>query len=131
VFGFLTQRLPPSYFSRWVRVGILTKTLGAAIFTAVYHFENNVLLANVCTVLTTPIFNYLLHQHYTFKHRVVNKGSRFKFYVAFLLGFILDTCVVKILITLTGAVFLSKFLSEAMFSVCSYFVLDKIVFKEK
>ena len=130
--SFSSLKTPNKKVASWVVVGIATKLVGAVMFTVLYgYFYQNVLAANLIVACTTPLLNYFLHKKITFRNSNSQPGTFRRYIITLTIALALDSLLTWALISYTQQVFLSKLLSTCSISIAMFVILNRFVFGHK
>ena len=130
VKDLLTRYITPSML-RWGAVGVTTFTIDYTLFLALFDLSNSVYLANLTSVTIATSFNYYTHHKWTFKSDQNHSRSGFKYLVNLTFWWIISTSVIKALVVFGIDPKFAKLAPLVLIVPINYFVLNKIVFKQK
>ena len=130
VKDLLTRYITPSML-RWGAVGITTFAIDYTLFLALFDLSNSVYLANLTSVTIATSFNYYTHHKWTFKSDQNHSRSGFKYLVNLTFWWIISTSVIKALVVFGIDPKFAKLAPLVLIVPINYFVLNKIVFKQK
>ena len=130
VKDLLTRYITPSML-RWGAVGVATFVIDYTLFLALFDLSNSVYLANLTSVTIATSFNYYTHHKWTFKSDQNHSRSGFKYLVNLTFWWIISTSVIKTLVVFGIDPKLAKLAPLVLIVPINYFVLNKIVFKQK
>ena len=116
---------------RWFIVGVTTFAIDYFGFISLYGPIKSVLLANFLSGICSATFNYLAHRYWTFKSDASHVESGAKYALNLLFFWILNTLILKGLITLNISPRIAKVIPVFIVTPFSYFVLNHLVFKKK
>jgi len=126
----LTKYVTPSML-RWGAVGMTTFAIDYTLFLALFDLSNSVYLANLTSVTIATSFNYYTHHKWTFKSDQNHSRSGFKYLVNLTFWWIISTSVIKTLVVFGIDPKFAKLAPLVLIVPINYFVLNKIVFKQK
>ena len=127
----LLPRYVTSSMIRWGAVGITTFAIDYIIFLALFDLSNSVFLANLISVTVATSFNYYTHHKWTFKSEQNHSRSGVKYLINLFFWWIISTSVIKTLVVFGIDPKLAKLAPLVLIVPINYFVLNKIVFKQK
>ena len=130
VKDLLTRYITPSML-RWGAVGVTTFAIDYTLFLALFNLSNSVYLANLTSVTIATSFNYYTHHKWTFKSDQNHSRSGFKYLVNLTFWWIISTSVIKTLVVFGIDPKFAKLAPLVLIVPINYFVLNKIVFKQK
>jgi len=130
VKDLLTRYITPSML-RWGAVGMTTFAIDYTLFLALFDLSNSVYLANLTSVTIATSFNYYSHHKWTFKSDQNHSRSGFKYLVNLTFWWIISTSVIKTLVVFGIDPKFAKLAPLVLIVPINYFVLNKIVFKQK
>jgi len=130
VKDLLTRYITPSML-RWGAVGVTTFAIDYTLFLALFDLSNSVYLANLTSVTIATSFNYYTHHKWTFKSDQNHSRSGFKYLVNLTFWWIISTSVIKALVVFGIDPKFAKLAPLVLIVPINYFVLNKIVFKQK
>ena len=116
---------------RWGAVGITTFAIDYILFLALFDLSNSVFLANLISVTVATSFNYYTHHKWTFKSEQNHSRSGLKYLINLAFWWIISTSVIKTLIVFGVDPKFAKLAPLILIVPINYFVLNKIVFKQK
>ena len=116
---------------RWGSVGITTFVIDYVIFLALFDFSSSIFLANLISVTVATSFNYYIHHQWTFKSQQNHSLSGVKYLINLTFWWIISTSVIKTLVVFGIDPKLAKLAPLVLIVPINYFVLNKIVFKQK
>jgi putative flippase GtrA len=133
----LISAIPPNPASfdysmlRWVLVGITTTLIDYLIFITLYDRINSVFLVNLISAAVATSLNYITHHRWTFKSDQNHSLSMVKYLVNLAFWWLVSTSIIKALIVLNFDPKIAKLVPILLISPINYFVLNKIIFKNK
>ena len=130
VKDLLTRYVTPSML-RWGGVGMTTFAIDYTLFLALFDLSNSVFLANLISVTFATSFNYYTHHKWTFKSDQNHSRSGFKYLINLTFWWIISTSVIKTLVDFGIDPKFAKLAPLVLIVPINYFVLNKIVFKQK
>jgi putative flippase GtrA len=130
VKDLLTNYITPSML-RWSAVGMTTFAIDYTLFLALFDLSNSVFLANLISVTIATSFNYYTHHKWTFKSDQNHSRSGFKYLINLTFWWIISTSVIKTLVVFGIDPKFAKLVPLVLIVPINYFVLNKIVFKQK
>ncbi len=130
VKDLLTRYITPAML-RWGAVGVTTFAIDYTLFLALFDLSNSVYLANLTSVTIATSFNYYTHHEWTFKSNQNHSRSGFKYLVNLTFWWIISTSVIKTLVVFGIDPKFAKLAPLVLIVPINYFVLNKIVFKQK
>jgi putative flippase GtrA len=129
------KALKDKYFAysmlRWVLVGVTTTVVDYLIFITLYGAINSVFIANLISASIATSLNYFTHHRWTFKSDQNHSRSGVKYLVNLAFWWLASTSIIKTLIVLSIDPKIAKLVPILLIAPINYFVLNKIVFKEK
>ena len=129
------KRLKDKYFDysmlRWVLVGVTTTVIDYLIFITLYGPINSVFVVNLISSAVATSMNYFTHHRWTFKSDQNHSRSGIKYLVNLAFWWLTSTSIIKALIVLSIDPKIAKLVPILLIAPINYFVLNKIVFKEK
>jgi len=130
VKNLLVSYVTPSMI-RWGAVGTTTFAIDYIIFLALFELSNSVFLANLISVTVATSFNYSTHHKWTFKSEQNHSRSGVKYLINLTFWWIISTSLIKTLVVFGIDPKLAKLVPIVLIVPINYFVLNKIVFKQK
>ena len=128
-------RIKDKYFDysmlRWVAVGASTTLVDYLIFITLYGPVNSVFIANLSSASVSTSINYYAHHRWTFKSDQNHSRSGLKYILNLIFWWLVSTSIIKALIVLDIDPKLAKLAPILFIAPVNYFVLNKIVFKNK
>ena len=116
---------------RWGAVGVTTFTIDYLLFLILFDFNESVFLSNLISVTIATSFNYYMHHKWTFRTNQHHAKSGVKYLLNLTFWWFTSTTIIKALVELGTDPKFAK-LAPLLFIVpINYFVLNKIVFKQK
>ena len=132
---FQLKNLLPRYVTpsmlRWGAVGMTTFAIDYTLFLALFDLSNSVYLANLTSVTIATSFNYYTHHKWTFKSDQNHSRSGFKYLINLTFWWIISTSMIKTLVVFGIDPKFAKLAPLVLIVPINYFVLNKIVFKQK
>ena len=129
------KELKDKYFDysmlRWVLVGVTTTVIDYLIFITLYGPINSVFAVNLISSSVATSLNYFTHYRWTFKSDQNHSRSGVKYLVNLAFWWLMSTSIIKALIVLSIDPKIAKLVPILLIAPINYFVLNKIVFKEK
>jgi putative flippase GtrA len=129
------KELKNQYFDhsmlRWVLVGVTTTAIDYFIFITLYGPVNSVFVVNLISSAVATSLNYFTHHRWTFKSDQNHSKSGVKYLVNLAFWWLVSTSIIKALIVLSIDPKIAKLVPILLIAPINYFVLNKIVFKEK
>ena len=116
---------------RWSAVGITTFAIDYILFLALFDLSNSVFLANLISATIATSINYYTHHQWTFRSQQNHSNSGFKYLVNLTFWWFISTTVIKTLVVFGIDPKLAKLAPLVLIVPINYFVLNKIVFKQK
>ena len=116
---------------RWSAVGITTFAIDYLIFLTLFDFSSSVFLANLISVTVATSYNYYTHHKWTFKSEQNHSRSGVKYLINLFFWWIISTSMIKTLVVFGIEPKLAKLAPLVLIVPINYFVLNKIVFKQK
>jgi putative flippase GtrA len=130
VKNLASQYVTPSMF-RWGVVGFITFVVDYILFLALFDLINSVYMANLISVTVATSFNYYTHHKWTFKSDQNHSQSGFKYLINLTFWWIISTSVIKTLVIFGIDPKFAKLAPLVLIVPINYFVLNKIVFRQK
>ena len=128
-------RIKDKYFDysmlRWVAVGASTTLVDYLIFITLYGPVNSVFIANLSSASVSTSINYYAHHRWTFKSDQNHSRSGLKYILNLIFWWLVSTSIIKALILLDFDPKIAKLAPILFIAPVNYFVLNKIVFKNK
>ena len=128
-------RIKDKYFDysmlRWIAVGASTTLIDYLIFITLYGPVNSVFIANLSSASVSTSINYYAHHRWTFKSDQNHSRSGLKYILNLIFWWLVSTSIIKALIVLDIDPKLAKLAPILFIAPVNYFVLNKIVFKNK
>ena len=128
-------RIKDKYFDysmlRWVAVGASTTLVDYLIFITLYGPVNSVFIANLSSASVSTSINYYAHHRWTFKSDQNHSRSGLKYILNLIFWWLVSTSIIKTLIVLDIDPKIAKLAPILFIAPVNYFVLNKIVFKNK
>ena len=129
------KELKDKYFEysmlRWVLVGVTTAVIDYLIFITLYGPIDSVFIANLISASIATSLNYFTHHRWTFKSDQNHSRSGVMYLVNITFWWLISTSIIKALIVLGIDPKIAKMVPILLIAPINYFVLNKIVFKEK
>ena len=129
------KELKDKYFDysmlRWVLVGVTTTVIDYLIFITLYGPINSVFIANLISASIATSLNYFTHHRWTFESDQNHSRSGVKYLVNLAFWWLVSTSIIKALIVLNIDPKIAKLVPILLIAPINYFVLNKIVFKNK
>ncbi len=129
------RELKDKYFDysmlRWVLVGVTTTVIDYLIFITLYGPINSVFAVNLISSAAATSLNYFTHHRWTFKSDQNHSRSGVKYLVNLAFWWLVSTSIIKALIVLSIDPKIAKLVPILLIAPINYFVLNKIVFKNK
>ena len=129
------KELKNQYFDysmlRWVLVGVTTTAIDYFIFITLYGPVNSVFVVNLISSAVATSLNYFTHHRWTFKSDQNHSKSGVKYLVNLAFWWLVSTSIIEALIELSIDPKIAKLVPILLIAPINYFVLNKIVFKEK
>ena len=116
---------------RWSAVGITTFAIDYLIFLVLFDFSDSVFFANLISAIVATSFNYFTHHNWTFKSVQNHSNSGVKYLINLTFWWIVSTTIIKTLVVLDVDPKFAKLAPLVLIVPINYFVLNKIVFKQK
>ena len=116
---------------RWSAVGITTFVIDYILFLALYDLSNSVFLANLISATIATSINYYTHHQWTFRSQQNHSSSGFKYLVNLTFWWFISTTVIKTLVVFGIDPKFAKLAPLVLIVPINYFVLNKIVFRQK
>ena len=116
---------------RWSAVGITTFAIDYILFLALFDLSNSVFLANLISATIATSINYYTHHQWTFRSQQNHSNSGFKYLVNLTFWWFISTTVIKTLVVFGIDPKFAKLAPLVLIVPINYFVLNKIVFKQK
>ena len=116
---------------RWSTVGITTFAIDYLIFLVLFDFSDSVFFANLISAIVATSFNYFTHHNWTFKSVQNHSNSGVKYLINLTFWWIVSTTIIKTLVVLDVDPKFAKLAPLVLIVPINYFVLNKIVFKQK
>ena len=130
-----TRKLRDKYLDysmlRWVLVGVTTTVIDYFVFISLYGPINSVFVVNLISSAVATSLNYFTHHRWTFKSDQNHSKSGVKYLVNLAFWWLVSTSIIKALIVLSIDPKIAKLVPILLIAPINYFVLNKIVFKEK
>ena len=129
------KELKDKYFDysmlRWVLVGVTTTVIDYLIFITLYGPINSVYMANLISASIATSLNYFTHHRWTFRSDQNHSRSGVKYLVNLAFWWLVSTSIIKALIVFGIDPKIAKLVPLLLIAPINYFVLNKIVFKNK
>ena len=129
------EALKDKYFEpsmlRWAVVGILTTVIDYLLFISLYGPINSVFLVNSISVSVATSLNYYTHYRWTFKSEQNHSRSGFKYLLNLTFWWFVSTSIIQSLILVNIDPRIAKLAPLMLIVPINYFVLNKLVFKNK
>ena len=116
---------------RWGTVGITTFAIDYIIFLALFDLSNSVFLANLISTTIATFINYCSHHKWTFRSEQNHSNSGLKYLVNLTFWWLISTTFIKFLVVLGVDPKYAKLAPLVLIVPINYFILNKIVFKQK
>jgi putative flippase GtrA len=116
---------------RWGLVGASTTIVDYLIFITLYGVVDSVFVANLFSALVSTSLNYYAHHKWTFRSDQNHSRSGFKYTLNLIFWWLVSTSIIKALILLDIDPKIAKLAPLLVIAPINYFVLNKIVFKNK
>ena len=116
---------------RWSAVGITTFTIDYILFLVLFDLSNSVFFANLISTTIATSINYYSHHKWTFRSEQNHSNSGLKYLVNLTFWWFISTTVIKTLVVFGIDPKLAKLAPLVLIVPINYFVLNKIVFKQK
>jgi putative flippase GtrA len=116
---------------RWSAVGITTFAIDYLIFFELFYLSNSVFLSNLISVTVATFFNYYIHHKWTFKSEQNHSSSGVKYLINLTFWWIISTSMIKTLVVFGIDPKFAKLAPLVVIVPINYFVLNKIVFRQK
>lgn len=116
--------------AKWASIGVLTVAADVAIFRLVYPLTNSVLVANAVSMGASTLFNYLAHHRWSFESNRDHRSAAWRFAAALLLGYIINSVVVKIALLAGATTALAKVLAVPIQAPINFVILNRWVFAD-
>ena len=116
---------------RWSAVGITTFAIDYIIFLTLFNLSNSVFLANLISATIATSINYYSHHQWTFRSQQNHSNSGFKYLVNLTFWWFISTTVIKTLVVFGIDPKFAKLAPLVLIVPINYFVLNKIVFRQK
>ena len=116
---------------RWGTVGTTTFAIDYIIFLALFDLSNSVFLANLISSTIATSINYYTHHKWTFRSEQNHSNSGLKYLVNLTFWWLISTTFIKFLVVLGVDPKFAKLAPLVLIVPINYFVLNKIVFKQK
>ena len=116
---------------RWSAVGITTFAIDYIIFLILFDLSNSVFLANLISATIATSINYYTHHQWTFRSQQNHSNSGFKYLVNLTFWWFISTTVIKTLVVFGIDPKFAKLAPLVLIVPINYFVLNKIVFRQK
>ena len=116
---------------RWSAVGITTFAIDYIIFLILFDLSNSVFLANLISATIATSINYYSHHQWTFRSQQNHSNSGFKYLVNLTFWWFISTTVIKTLVVFGIDPKFAKLAPLVLIVPINYFVLNKIVFRQK
>ena len=116
---------------RWSAVGITTFAIDYILFLALFDLSNSVFLANLISATIATSINYYTHHQWTFRSQQNHSNSGFKYLVNLTFWWFISTTVIKTLVVFGIDPKFAKLAPLVLIVPINYFVLNKIVFRQK
>ena len=129
------KALKDKYFDasmlRWGAVGITTTVIDYLLFISLYGPTKSVFLANLFAASIAASLNYYTHHRWTFKSEQNHSRSGFKYLLNLTVWWFVATSIIQFLIMANIDPRIAKLAPLAFIVPINYFVLNKLVFKNK
>jgi hypothetical protein len=116
---------------RWGLVGASTTIVDYLIFITLYGVVDSVFVANLFSASVSTSLNYYAHHKWTFRSDQNHSRSGFKYTLNLIFWWLVSTSIIKALILLDIDPKIAKLAPLLVIAPINYFVLNKIVFKNK
>lgn len=116
---------------RWVLVGTTTTVIDYFIFIVLYGPIKSVFIVNLISSTLATSLNYSTHHKWTFKSDQNHSRSGVKYLVNLAFWWLISTSIIKVLIVIDTDPKIAKLVPILLIAPINYFVLNKIIFKEK
>ena len=116
---------------RWVIVGTTTTVIDYLIFIVLYMQTKSVFFANLVATIAAITFNYVMHHKWTFRSQQQHTSSGFKYLLNLSFWWLTSSLIIKSLVVVGIDVRIAKLVPLIFIVPVNYFVLNRIVFKNK
>ena len=129
------KALTDKYFDfsmlRWGAVGLLTSGIDYFLFITLYGPIKSVFITNLISSAASTSINYFTHHLWTFKSNQAISKSGFRYFFNLLFWWVISTSLIKIFIFMGLDPKISKIIPILIISPINFFILSKLVFKNK
>jgi putative flippase GtrA len=115
---------------KWALVGTLTNILDVLIFITLISFTPSVIASNLCAGFFSISFNYIAHYSWSFKSNFNHSKSGSRYLLNLVVFWVLNTLVLKYLISLGINPKVAKLIPIPIFAPLSFLSLRLFVFKK-
>jgi putative flippase GtrA len=115
--------------AKWAIVGSMTALIDLFFFLVTYNFTNSVFVSNFLSSLFALLFNYTLHNLWSFKKLMPRKYSKIKYLLNLIVFWTANTVLLKILIMEDVPPARAKILLIILLAPFSFISLKNFVFK--
>ena len=116
---------------RWVIVGTTTTVIDYLIFIVLYMQTKSVFFANLVATIAAITFNYVMHYKWTFRSQQQHTSSGFKYLLNLSFWWLTSSLIIKSLVMVEIDVRIAKLVPLIFIVPVNYFMLNRIVFKNK
>ena len=116
---------------RWVIVGTTTTVIDYLIFIVLYMQTKSVFFANLVATIAAITFNYVMHYKWTFRSQQQHTSSGFKYLLNLSFWWLTSSLIIKSLVVVGIDVRIAKLVPLIFIVPVNYFMLNRIVFKNK
>jgi putative flippase GtrA len=116
---------------RWALVGTTTFLIDYIFFISLYLLTSSVLFANFISAIFAIIFNYLAHYQWSFRSQLSHSESSLKYFISLSFFWVVNTTLLKILITAGLEARYAKLIPVLIISPFSFVILNFLVFRKR
>ena len=116
---------------RWAVVGVCTALIDYFLFITLFGPIKSVFMANLISASVSTSINYYTHHRWTFKSDQNHSKSGVKYLLNLFFWWLVSSSIIKALVILEIDPRLAKLAPLPVIASINYFVLNKIVFKNK
>lgn len=115
---------------KWFITGVSTVTIDITIFSTVSTLTKNIILSNLISVSISTVYNYLLHEKWTYKDkkRKIKIETIAKYIIWTILAIIISTTTIMRIVNYGIEESQAKAISIGIIAPIGFIVMKKLIF---